>query len=165
MLHPSAAGNAVTSKRMKKRHSSQTPPSPFAKNMPALRSRRAVSEQVNLHDRVMQLNQSPVLSASAAPAIHKDNWQQRRYNFLSKNKMFGAELKDELVGQMMNEQGSDIEQRPMVSSSQIPLSGSMDSDGSNIKRESIIGMAVSSVRNLLTPYEIRTQMSNFFDEV
>ncbi|CAF0767594.1 unnamed protein product, partial [Didymodactylos carnosus] len=98
---------------------------------------------------VMQLSQSPVLSSSTMPAIHKDNWQQRRYNFLSKNKMFGAELKDELVGQIINEQGSDIEHRPMVSPSQLPLSGSMDSEASNAKRESIIGMAVSGVRNLL----------------
>ena len=55
----------------------------------------------------MQLNVSPTLAIAASPAIHKDHWQQRRYDFLSKNSMFGGELKDEVV----NEQGSDVEQR------------------------------------------------------
>lgn len=56
---------------------------------------------------VMQLNTSPTLAIAASPALHKDNWQQRRYTFLSKNSMFGGELKDEVV----SEQGTDIEQR------------------------------------------------------
>lgn len=55
----------------------------------------------------MQLNASPLLATAASPAIHRDNWQQRRYNFLSKNSMLGGELKDEVV----SEQGSEIEQR------------------------------------------------------
>lgn len=56
----------------------------------------------------MQLNASPTL----APALYKDHWQQRRYTFLSKNSMFGGELKDEVVDQIgVNEQGTDIEQR------------------------------------------------------
>ncbi len=60
----------------------------------------------------MQLNASPLLATAAAPAVHKDNWQQRRYNFLSKYSMFGGELKDEVVDQIVvNEQGTDIEQR------------------------------------------------------
>ena len=56
---------------------------------------------------VMQLNASPTLANAASPALHKDHWQQRRYTFLSKNSMFGGELKDEVI----NEQGSDTEQR------------------------------------------------------
>jgi hypothetical protein len=60
----------------------------------------------------MQLNASPTLAAAATPALHKDHWQQRRYTFLSKNSMFGGELKDEVVEQIgVNEQGTDIEQR------------------------------------------------------
>jgi hypothetical protein len=55
----------------------------------------------------MQLNASPTLAIAASPALHKDHWQQRRYNFLSKNSMFAGELKDEVV----NEQGSDVEQK------------------------------------------------------
>lgn len=61
---------------------------------------------------VMQLNASPLLATAAAPAVHKDNWQQRRYNFLSKYSMFGGELKDEVVDQIgVNEQGTDVEQK------------------------------------------------------
>jgi hypothetical protein len=56
---------------------------------------------------VMQLNASPTLALAASPALHKDHWQQRRYDFLSKISMFGGELKDEVI----NEQGTDIEQR------------------------------------------------------
>jgi hypothetical protein len=60
----------------------------------------------------MQLNASPALATMAIPAIHKDNWQQRRYTFLSKNSMLGGELKDEFVEQMgVNEQETDVEQR------------------------------------------------------
>jgi hypothetical protein len=55
----------------------------------------------------MQLNASPTLAAAASPALYKDHWQQRRYTFLSKNSMFGGELKDEVV----NEQSTDVEQR------------------------------------------------------
>ncbi len=55
----------------------------------------------------IQLNASPTLAIAASPTLHKDHWQQRRYTFLSKNSMFGGELKDEVV----NEQGTDIEQR------------------------------------------------------
>jgi hypothetical protein len=55
----------------------------------------------------MQLNASPTLTAAATPSLNKDHWQQRRYTFLSKNSMFGGELKEEVV----NEQGSDVEQR------------------------------------------------------
>ena len=63
------------------------------------------------HFGVMQLNASPLLANAAAPAVHKDNWQQRRHTFLSKYSMFGGELKDEVVDQIgANEQGTDIEQ-------------------------------------------------------
>lgn len=55
----------------------------------------------------MQLNTSPTLAVAASPALHKDNWQQRRYTFLSKNSMFAGELKDEVV----SEQGTDTEQK------------------------------------------------------
>ena len=59
----------------------------------------------------MQLNASPILTAAAAPAVHKENWQQRRYNFLSKYSMFGGELKDEVAEQIgVNETGTDVEQ-------------------------------------------------------
>jgi hypothetical protein len=59
----------------------------------------------------MQLNASPILTAAAGPAVHKDNWQHRRYNFLSKYSMFGGELKDDVVEQIgVNEKGTDIEQ-------------------------------------------------------
>jgi len=61
---------------------------------------------------VLQLNAIPFLSTAAAPAVHKDNWQLRRYNFLSKYSMFGGELKDEFADQIgVNEQGTDVEQR------------------------------------------------------
>jgi hypothetical protein len=61
---------------------------------------------------VMQLNASPLLATAAAPALHKDNWQQRRYNFLSKYSMFGGELKDDVADQIgVNEQGTDVEQK------------------------------------------------------
>jgi hypothetical protein len=103
----------------------------------------------NLTKRVMQLNASPTLAAVASPALHKDHWQQRRYTFLSKNSMFGGELKDEVV----NEQGSDVEQRPIIGTPQMTTSGSIDSEGSNAKRESILGMAVTGVRNLLADDE------------
>ena len=61
----------------------------------------------------MQLNASPVLAAAAAaPGLHKENWQQRRYNFLSKYSMFGGELKEEVTDQIGgNEQGTDIEHK------------------------------------------------------
>jgi len=60
----------------------------------------------------MQLNASPLLASAATPAVHKDNWQHRRYNFLSKYSMFGGELKDEVVDQIGDtEQGSDVEQK------------------------------------------------------
>ena len=55
----------------------------------------------------MQLNTSPILAPVASPVIHRDNWQQRRYNFLSKNSMFSGELKNEVV----NEKGLETEQR------------------------------------------------------
>lgn len=55
----------------------------------------------------MQLNASPTLAVAAGPALHKDHWQQRRYDFLSRHSMLGGELKDEVV----HEQGSDVEQR------------------------------------------------------
>ncbi|CAF1249310.1 unnamed protein product [Adineta steineri] len=113
----------------------------------------------NLTKRVMQLNASPTLAAAAAaadPALHKDNWQQRRYNFLSKNSMFGGELKDEVV----NEQGTDVEQRPIIGPLQMKTSGSMDSEVSNTKRESILGMAVSGVRNLLVENDEDEQVTN-----
>lgn len=61
---------------------------------------------------VMQLNASPTLSTAVGPAAHKENWQQRRYNFLSKNSMFGGALKDELLEPTStNEQAADVEQR------------------------------------------------------
>ncbi|CAF0723463.1 unnamed protein product [Rotaria sordida] len=134
-----------------------------------VRKRRAVSEQINQHDRVMQLNTSPVLAAAAAPAVHKDNWQQRRYNFLSKYSMFGGELKDDVADQIgVNEQGTDVEQRPIISTSQNLTSGSMDSEALNAKRGSILGMAVTGVRNLLSVDEMsRTKSiraSTSFDE-
>jgi hypothetical protein len=55
----------------------------------------------------MQLNTSPTLAVAASPALHKDHWQQRRYDFLSRNSMFSSELKDEVI----NEQINDVEQR------------------------------------------------------
>ena len=39
--------------------------------------------------------------------------------------------------------------RPIIGTSQISTIGSMDSEGSNAKRESILGMAVTGVRNFL----------------
>jgi hypothetical protein len=61
---------------------------------------------------VMQLNAIPMTGATADPAVHKENWQQRRYNFLSKYSMFGGELKDEIVDSTcVHEQGTNIEQR------------------------------------------------------
>ncbi|CAF0878469.1 unnamed protein product [Rotaria sp. Silwood1] len=121
-----------------------------------VRKRRTVSEQINRHDRVMQLNTSPLLATAAAPALHKDNWQQRRYNFLSKYSMFGGELKDDVVDQIgVNEQGSDVEQsRPIIPTSQNITSGSIDSEALNVKRGSILGMAVTGVRNLLAVDEM-----------
>lgn len=119
----------------------------------------------------MQLNASPLLATAAAPALHKENWQQRRYNFLSKYSMFGGELKEEVADQIgANEQGTDVEQRygidsrlrsskhpnesvlcrPIISRPQIVTAGSMDSEALNVKRESILGMAVTGVRNLLS---------------
>ena len=60
----------------------------------------------------MQLNASPMTATAADPALHKENWQHRRYNFLSKYSMFGGELKDDVVGQIgVNEQGTEVEQR------------------------------------------------------
>ncbi|CAF3386050.1 unnamed protein product [Rotaria sp. Silwood1] len=117
-----------------------------------VRKRRTVSEQINRHDRVMQLNTSPLLATAAAPALHKDNWQQRRYNFLSKYSMFGGELKDDVVDQIgVNEQDCSFEiiSRPIIPTSQNITSGSIDSEALNVKRGSILGMAVTGVRNLL----------------
>jgi hypothetical protein len=39
--------------------------------------------------------------------------------------------------------------RPIIGTLQITTTGSMDSEGSNAKRESILGMAVTGVRNFL----------------
>ena len=39
--------------------------------------------------------------------------------------------------------------RPIIGTGQISTIGSMDSEGSNVKRESILGMAVTGVRNFL----------------
>lgn len=109
----------------------------------------------NLTKRVMQLNASPILANAAAPAVHKENWQQRRYNFLSKYSMFGGELKDEVADQIgVNEQGTDLEQKPIISTSQPAASGNIDSEALNTKRESIFGMAMSGVRNLLAVDEM-----------
>ncbi|UJR10585.1 hypothetical protein I4U23_014784 [Adineta vaga] len=108
----------------------------------------------NLTKRVMQLNASPILATAASPAIHRDNWQQRRYNFLSKNSMFAGELKDEVV----NEQGTELEQRPIIGTPQMKTSSSMESEVSNTKRESVLGMAVSGVRNLLVENDEEGQM-------
>ncbi|CAF2787942.1 unnamed protein product [Rotaria sp. Silwood2] len=119
-----------------------------------VRKRRTASEQINRHDRVMQLNTSPILATAAAPALHKDSWQQRRYNFLSKYSMFGGELKDDVADQIgVNEQGSDVEQRPIIPILQNFTSDSMDSEALNAKRGSIFGMAVTGVRNLLSDEE------------
>ncbi|CAF1321103.1 unnamed protein product [Adineta ricciae] len=117
-----------------------------------VRKRRTASEQFNTLDRVMQLNASPVLAAAAAtPGLHKENWQQRRYNFLSKYSMFGGELKEEVTDQIGgNEQGTDIEHKPIIPTSQLVKAGSLDSEALNVKRESILGMAVTGVRNLLS---------------
>ncbi|CAF4529376.1 unnamed protein product, partial [Rotaria magnacalcarata] len=49
----------------------------------------------------------------------------------------------------VNEQDTDIEQRTMVPTQQILIPGSMDSEALSAKRVSILGMAVSGVRNLL----------------
>ncbi|CAF0761561.1 unnamed protein product [Adineta steineri] len=134
-----------------------------------IKKRRTVSEQINPHDRVMQLNASPILATAAAPALHKENWQQRRYNFLSKYSMFGGELKEEVVDQLgVNEQGTDIEQRPIIPVPQATTPGSMDSEALNVKRESILGMAVTGVRNLLSaddmPRAKSMHASTSFDE-
>ncbi|CAF2535717.1 unnamed protein product [Rotaria sp. Silwood2] len=119
-----------------------------------VRKRRTASEQINRHDRVMQLHTSPILATAAAPALHKDSWQQRRYNFLSKYSMFGGELKDDVADQIgVNEQGSDVEQRPIIPILQNFTSDSMDSEALNAKRGSIFGMAVTGVRNLLSDEE------------
>ena len=60
----------------------------------------------------MQLNASPMLATAAGPAVHREHWQQRRHNFLSKYSMLGGELKDEVAEQnVTNEQGTDLEQR------------------------------------------------------
>lgn len=60
----------------------------------------------------MQLNASPMLATAAGSAFHREHWQQRRNNFLSKCSMFGGELKDEVAEQNgANEQGTDLEQR------------------------------------------------------
>ncbi|CAF0761544.1 unnamed protein product [Adineta steineri] len=123
----------------------------------------------NLTKRVMQLNASPILATAAAPALHKENWQQRRYNFLSKYSMFGGELKEEVVDQLgVNEQGTDIEQRPIIPVPQATTPGSMDSEALNVKRESILGMAVTGVRNLLSaddmPRAKSMHASTSFDE-
>lgn len=91
----------------------------------------------------MQLNPSPILSTAHSPTMYKDSWQQRRYNFLSKNSMLGGELKDDETPT------NTFDRRPTIGSSQLIKSGSMDSDGSNVRRESILGMAVTGVRNLL----------------
>ncbi|CAF4215254.1 unnamed protein product [Rotaria sp. Silwood2] len=141
--------------RHKRRHFSQAPISSndlipkqlSGDHIPigAVRKRRTLSEQVNQYDRVMQANASPTLAAAASPALHKDHWQQRRYTFLSKNSMFGGELKDEVV----NEHGTDVEQKPIIDIPQITTSMSMESDGSSIKRETILSRAVTGVRNLL----------------
>ena len=40
--------------------------------------------------------------------------------------------------------------RPIILASQLATSGTLDIEPSNAKRESILGMAVSGVRNLLT---------------
>ncbi|CAF3379504.1 unnamed protein product [Rotaria sp. Silwood1] len=111
----------------------------------AVRKRRTLSEQVNQYDRVMQVNASPTLATAASPTLHKDHWQQRRYNFLSKNSMFGGELKDEVV----HEQGTDVEQKPIMDIPQITTSMSMESDGSTARRDTILSRAVTGVRNLL----------------
>ena len=82
--------------------------------------------------------------------MYKDHWQQRRYNFLSKNSMLGGELKDELNESETNElPANTFERRATVASSQLVKSSSMDSEGSNARRESILGMAMTGVRNLL----------------
>lgn len=50
----------------------------------------------------MYLSTSPTSATATvtpSPTIHRDNWRQRRYTFLSKTSMFGGELKDELVEQ------------------------------------------------------------------
>lgn len=60
----------------------------------------------------MQLSTSPILATAAAPALHRENWQQRRYNFLSKYSMFSGELKEDVADQITtNEHGTDTEQR------------------------------------------------------
>ena len=60
----------------------------------------------------MQLNATPMVAMAVGSAAHKDNWQQRRYNFLSKNSMFGSKLKDDLIEtNTTNEQGTDLEQK------------------------------------------------------
>ena len=46
-----------------------------------------------------QPNVSPISTAAASPTMHKDHWQQRRHNFLSKHNMLGGELKDEFLEQ------------------------------------------------------------------
>ena len=59
------------------------------------------------------MNTAPTVVATAAdPLLHRENWQQRRYNFLSKHSMFGGQLKDEIIEQNEpNEQGTEVEQR------------------------------------------------------
>ncbi|CAF3593611.1 unnamed protein product [Rotaria sordida] len=166
---------SVTSiNRPQRRHFSQTPiPSndiilkELSGNyipIDAIRKRRTLSEQVNRYDRVMQVNASPTLAAAASPVFHKDHWQQRRYNFLSKNSMFGGELKDEVV----NEHGTDVEQKPIIDISQMPTTASMESDGSTVRRDTILSRAVTGVRNLLVVNEMprakSLRASTLYDE-
>jgi len=45
----------------------------------------------------MQLTTNATLTIAASPALHKDHWQQRRYDFLSKTSMFSGELRDDVA--------------------------------------------------------------------
>lgn len=122
MLEEHREINAIFKQQDKKRHLSQIPiPSNelLGKKLsegyitkPIIHNRRTFSEQINRHDRyfektiifmktfsfssAMQLTTNPALATAASPALHKDHWQQRRYDFLSRNSMFSGELRDDV---------------------------------------------------------------------
>lgn len=59
------------------------------------------------HFSVMQMNAGPVLVAVDS-TLHRENWQQRRHNFLSKHSVFGGELK-QTTGEPDHTDQSDIQ--------------------------------------------------------
>lgn len=94
----------------------------------------------NTSKRAMQLTTNPALAIAASPALHKDHWQQRRYDFLSRNSMFSGELRDDV---------NESEQRSASGTPKLRATDSVDSDDTNVRHDSILNRAMTGVRNFL----------------